>query len=235
MQSLLDRALSNPWGTLDALLDGPLHPGGREATADLLDRADVTADTTLLDVGCGAGDALAVARNRGARAVGIDQTPSAPGSVAGEMTALPVTDDSVDVVLSECVLCLADDLDRALSETHRVLAPGGRLALSDVVVDGDLSGVPDELARAFCLTGQRERAHLRERVATAGFEIAEMQDHRDDLLAMRDDLAGGVDYRGLLAAMGEQGERIEATLSELEGAVEDGRIGYVSLVTAPIA
>lgn len=235
MQSLLDVALSDPWGTLDAMLDGPLHPGGREATVDLLDRANVTADTTLLDVGCGAGDALAVARARGARAIGVDKTPSTPGAVAGEMTELPVGDESVDAVLSECVLCLADDLDRALSESERVLAPGGRLALSDVVVDGDLSAVPDELARAFCLTGQRERAHLRERVEAAGFEVAEVRDHRDDLLAMRDDLAGGVDYRGLLAAMGEQGERIEVMLSELEEAVEDGRIGYVSLVTAPVA
>lgn len=235
MQSLLDAALSNPWGTLDAMLDGPLHPGGREATADLLDRANVTGETTLLDVGCGAGDALVVARERDARAVGVDRTPSAPGSVAGEMTQLPVRDDSVDVVLSECVLCLADDLDRALSETHRVLAPGGRLALSDVVVDGDLSAVPDELATAFCLTGQRERAYLRERVDAAGFEVSEMRDHRADLLAMRDDLADGVDYRGLLAAMGEQGDRIEATLAEIAGAVEDGRIGYVSLVTEPVA
>lgn len=235
MQSLLDVALSDPWGTLDAMLDGPLHPGGREATAALLDRASVTAGTRLVDVGCGAGDALAVARDRGARAVGVDRTPSAPGSVAGEMTQLPVSDDSVDVVLSECVLCLADDLDQALAETRRVLAPGGRLALSDVVVEGDLPAVPDELATAFCLTGDREREYLRDRVTAAGFEIRELQDHRDDLLAMRDDLASGVDTGGLLAAMGEQGARIESTLADLNAAIEDGRIGYVSLVTEPVA
>ena len=73
----LTLALENPWTTLDALLDGPLHPGGAEATATLLDRAGVSDGTRLLDVGCGAGDALTRARNRGATAVGLDRNPGA--------------------------------------------------------------------------------------------------------------------------------------------------------------
>ncbi|PSP93754.1 hypothetical protein BRC91_09190 [Halobacteriales archaeon QS_4_62_28] len=76
------------------------------------------------------------------------------------MTALPVSDGAVDVVLAECVLCLADDLDAALAETDRVLAPDGRLALSDVVVEGDVPDLPDPIARALCLTGSRERRSL---------------------------------------------------------------------------
>ncbi len=223
-------ALANPWGTLRTLLDGPLHPGGRQATADLLDRADVDASTTLLDLGCGAGDALSLARERGATAVGVDRDPGGTGSVRGDLVTLPVSSDAVDVGLAECTLCLAADLDRALAEVDRVLAPGGRLALSDVVREGPLPDVPPELAEPLCLTGARERSALFERVEAAGFDVADRRDHRADLLATRDRLKQRVDYEGLLGALGERGQRLLDGVERLEAAVEDGRIGYVSLV-----
>ena len=148
------------------------------------------------------------------------------------MTALPVSDGAVDVVLAECVLCLADDLDAALAETDRVLAPDGRLALSDVVVEGDVPDLPDPIARALCLTGSREQRSLCQRIERAGYRIEETRTHRADLLAMRDDLAASVDYEGLLGAMGERGQRVLAGIEALETAVEDGRINYVSLVAS---
>ncbi len=230
MQNPLDAALANPWGALRRVLGDPLHPGGTDATRRLLDRADVGADTRLLDAGCGAGEALELARDRGARAVGLDQDPSGSGTVRGDLAALPVRGHSVDVVLSECVLCLADDLDAALAESRRVLDPGGRLALSDVVVDGDVPDLPDPVARALCLTGKRERGALLERIEAAGFTVGEVKDHREDLLAMRDQVDDAVDYEGLLGLFGARGDRLLSGIDELETAVEDGRISYVSLV-----
>jgi arsenite methyltransferase len=229
MAGLLDAALSNPWGMLDTMLAGPLHPGGTEATAALLDRAGVGPSTRLLDVGCGAGDALSVARDRGADALGIDPEPSTDRAVQGDAMALPIKGGSVDVLLAECVLCLTD-LDAALAEANRVLADGGRLALSDVVVDGDRPDVPDAAADALCLTGARSRDRLTGRVEAAGFTVADTANHHDDLLAMRDRVTDRVDYEGLLGVMGERGQRALSAIEALEAAVEAGDVRYVSLV-----
>lgn len=230
MANLLESAVADPWGTMNAFLDGPMHPGGVAATERLLDRAAVDADTRLLDVGCGAGESLAVARDRGATAVGLDRTPRTGNAVVGDVTSLPVADDAVDVVLAECVLCLSEHYPEALAEARRVLRPGGRLAFSDVVVDGERPDVPPAMAEALCLTGDRDRETVLAEIEAAGFDIDGVAGHREDLLAMRDDLAGTVDYEGLLGVLGAKGQRALEGIEALEAAVEDGRIDYVSVV-----
>jgi len=229
MRGLVDAALADPWRTLDTLLDDPLHPGGAAATERLLDRADVDTDTRLLEVGCGAGDALSRARDRGADTAGLDPDPTAARAIRGDATALPVRDDAVDVVLAECVLCLTD-LPVALAECRRVLREGGRLAVSDVVVEGEEPVVPDGVADALCLTGARSRDDLTAALDDAGFAVRSMDDHYDDLVAMRDRVQGRVDYESLLGLLGDRGARIRTAIEDLEAAVDDGRIGYVSVV-----
>jgi ubiquinone/menaquinone biosynthesis C-methylase UbiE len=227
----LQAAIENPWSALERVLDGPLHPGGAEATEALLDWAGVRAGTRVLDVGCGAGDALDRARDRQATAVGLDSDPAGgPWQVRGEMTALPVTSEGVDVVTAECVLCLAESLPGALAETRRVLRAGGRLALSDVVVAGDTPELPDPIARALCLSGRTDRDGLVAAVESAGFDIGEVRDHREQVLAMRDEIAASVDYERLLPLLGERGQRILEGIEAIERAVESDDVGYVSLV-----
>lgn len=218
-----------PWPLLRDVLDVPLHPGGASATADLLDRASVGAETVMLDVGCGEGGALALARERGATAVGVDAAPAGSGTVRGEMTALPVATGAVDVVLSECTLCLAADVDAALSAAKRVLSGGGRLAVSEMTVAGDLPALPSPIRRALCLQGRRDESWIVDRIEAAGFAVVDRRSHREALLEMRDDLREKVDYRGLLRAM-DGGAELVAGVDRLETAVEDGRIGYVSVV-----
>lgn len=220
----------DPWSFLDRVVDGPLHPGGREATAVLLDRAGVETDTRVVDAGCGSGESLDVARERGAQAVGIDARAAWDPTLQGDIEALPLQEDSADVLVSECTLCLAGDVDRTLAEFARVLRPGGRLALSDVVVSGEAPEVPDALAKALCLRGRRNPTWFRERVVEAGFVVRSECDHRDDLLAMRDRIADRLDYDGLLRALGERGARLADGVQRFEQAVEDGRIGYVSVI-----
>ena len=223
-------ALADPWGALGLLIDGPLHPGGTDATAALLERAAVGPGTVLLDVGCGCGEAVDVARQLGAEALGVDLRPRAGPAVRGDLEALPVADGAVDVVLAECVLCLSDDLGRTAAELHRVLRPGGRLALSDVVYEGDRRELPAPLARMFCLDGPRRLAALEARLRRAGFEITGIDDHRDDLLRFRDRIAERVDYRGLLGTMGERGGAMLQAIEDIETAIESNRCRYVSLV-----
>jgi len=228
--NLLESAVADPWGTLNALFDGPLHPGGVGATERLLDRAGVEAGTRLLDVGCGGGESLAVARDRGATAVGLDSAARSGAAVVGDMRSLPVADRAVDVVLAECVLCLSGDYPDALAETRRVLRPGGRLAFSDVVVEGELPDVPPTMAEALCLTGGRDRETVLGSIEAAGFDVDRVETHREELLAMRDELAGTVDYEGLLGMLGAKGRRALDGIEELEAAAEDGRVDYVSVV-----
>ena len=230
MKGMLETALANPWNTLRTVLDGPLHPGGREATERLLDRANVTAGTRLVDVGCGAGQSLTVARDRGVEAIGVDRDPSGDGTVRGEMTQLPFHDGSVDIVLAECVMCLAANRDRALSEAYRVLEPGGTLAVSDVVVEDALPDLPKPMIRALCLQNSRSRTETVSGIEDAGFVVEGIRDHREELLEMRDQVASKVNYEGLLSLMGDRGTRILDRIQDAEQAVDNGRISYISVV-----
>lgn len=230
MPDPLTGALRDPGRLLDAAVEWPLHPGGEAATARLLDRAAVDADTRVLDVGCGAGAALALARDRGARAVGLDRNPSGPDAVRGDMTALPLRSESVDVVLAECVLCLSPDLVGTLSEVERVLRPGGRLALSDVTVEGTAPDLPPAVSQCLCLDGPRERAQVRDAVDSAGFDVVNVRTHREDLLAMRDRIREAVDGERVRDLLGSADGGLAEGVRDLESAVEAGDVGYVSMV-----
>lgn len=212
-----------PW--MRAAVGGPLHPGGEAATRDLLAAADVGTGTRLVDLGCGAGDAVALAEALGADAVGLDRD----GPVVGDLTRLPFADAAFDVVLSECAICLADDLDAALSEARRVLAPGGRLAVSDVTLERDLD-VPPILARPLCLATARPRDRLVARIEAAGLDVVHVRDRSGDLAEMRDRIRSRVDVDGLLGALGDAAGPLGDGVDAIEEALADGVLGYVHVV-----
>ncbi len=144
---------------------------------------------TVLDLGSGGGiDVLLSAKRVGptGKAYGLDMTDDMlalarenqrqAGAVnveflKGEIENIPLPDDSVDVIISNCVINLSADKRRVLQEAFRVLRPGGRFAVSDVVVDG---AVPEEVRRSMllwvgCIAGALEREDYRAKLTAAGF------------------------------------------------------------------
>ena len=152
----------------------------------------------MLDLGSGGGiDVLLSARRVGpsGKAYGLDMTDEmlalaranqAKAGVAnveflkGEIENIPLPDNSVDVIISNCVINLSSDKDRVLREAFRVLKPGGRLAVSDVVVHGD---VPREVREHMllwvgCIAGALKDSDYRAKLTEAGFESVDMQTTR---------------------------------------------------------
>lgn len=146
----------------------------------------------VLDLGSGGGiDVLLSARRVGStgKAYGLEMTDemlalarehqreagvSNVEFLKGEMEAIPLPDASVDVIVSNCVINLSLDKDRVLAEAFRVLRPGGRFAVSDVVFQGDMSLVPQALlddpdAWSGCVAGALEERDYVEKLRRAGF------------------------------------------------------------------
>jgi ubiquinone/menaquinone biosynthesis C-methylase UbiE len=118
---------------------------------------------------------LALARENQARAGLVNVE-----FLKGEIEAIPLPDASVDVIISNCVINLSADKDRVLREAFRVLRPGGRLAVSDVVVRGE---IPDAIRRSMelwigCVAGALEESEYRTKLTTAGFEAVEVEPTR---------------------------------------------------------
>jgi ubiquinone/menaquinone biosynthesis C-methylase UbiE len=152
----------------------------------------------VLDLGSGGGiDVLLSARRVGAtgKAYGLDMTDEmlalarenqAKAGVEnveflkGEIEHIPLPDNSVDVIISNCVINLSADKDRVLREAFRVLKPGGRFAVSDVVTRGE---VPAEVRRNMllwvgCIAGALADESYRAKLAEAGFEQVEVEPTR---------------------------------------------------------
>ena len=110
---------------------------------------------------------LALARDN-QRKSGVDNVEF----LKGEIENIPLPDNSVDVIISNCVINLSADKDRVLAEAFRVLKPGGRFAVSDVVVRGE---IPPEIRRSVelwigCLSGALEESDYQQKLARSGFE-----------------------------------------------------------------
>ena len=160
--------------------------------------AQLNPGEVVLDLGSGGGiDVLLSARRVGAtgKAYGLDMTDDMLALarenqrksglqnvefLKGEIEQIPLPDGSVDVVISNCVINLSADKDRVLAEAFRVLRPGGRFAVSDIVVRGD---VPADLRRDVelwvgCVAGALEESEYRQKLASAGFEAIDLEPTR---------------------------------------------------------
>jgi SAM-dependent methyltransferase len=168
--------------------------------------AALDAGEDVLDLGSGGGfDCFLAAREVGpsGRVVGVDMTPEiverARANAAdsdrsnvefrlGEIEHLPVADAAVDAVISNCVLNLSPEKPQALGEAYRVLRPGGRLAVSDVVLTAELPpGVRgDPASVAGCIAGAATIADLETMLADAGFVDVAIEPEADSAAFIRE-------------------------------------------------
>jgi arsenite methyltransferase len=121
-------------------------------------------------------DEMLALANQNKRESGIDNAEF----LKGEIENIPLPDNSVDVVISNCVINLSADKDRVLSEAFRVLKPGGRFAVSDVITRGEM---PAEIRKSVllwvgCVAGALQENHYRDKLSAAGFEQIEIEPTR---------------------------------------------------------
>jgi SAM-dependent methyltransferase len=180
---------------------------------------------TVVDLGSGGGiDVLLSARRVGptGKAYGLDMTDEMLALarenqrtagiwnvefLKGEIEHIPLPDKSVDVIISNCVINLSADKDQVLREAFRVLKPGGRFAVSDVVTRGE---VPDEVRRSMllwvgCIAGALDENDYRAKLATSGFEGVDIEPTR---------IYNIEEARGFLSG---QGIDVDAMAPQVEG------------------
>jgi SAM-dependent methyltransferase len=171
------------------------HPGGERLTLQLGNLLGLDGSMRVLDVACGAGaTSLALARDFGCRVTGIDLSGAnltraeERGEEAGvadlvefvTMDAEDLTfDDGVfDAVVTECALCTFPDMGVALAEIYRVLGPGGRIGVTDVVVERELPPrAQGMLFRVACISGALPSEGYTDALEAAGFTEVTHEDH----------------------------------------------------------
>ncbi len=179
----------------------------------------------VLDLGSGGGiDVLLSARRVGptGKAYGLDMTDEMLALanenkrksgmenvefLKGEIENIPLPSNSVDVIISNCVINLSADKDKVLREAFRVLKPGGRFAVSDVVTRGEIN---PQVRRSIllwvgCVAGALEEGEYRDKLTAAGFEQVEIEPTR---------IYRAEDARDILAA---EGLDVDAIAAEMDG------------------
>ncbi|WP_447983761.1 arsenite methyltransferase [Nitrospira sp. Nam74] len=202
--------------------------------------ATIQPGETVLDLGSGGGiDVLLSARRVGptGKVYGLDMTDEMlelarenqrkvgmtnVEFLKGEIEAIPLPDNSVDVIISNCVVNLSPDKDQVLKEAFRVLKPGGRLAVSDIVVRG---AMPKEIRQsvelwAGCVAGALEQTAYLEKLKASGFEEASIEPTR---------IYTADDAKDFLVGAGLDSERVA---KEIDGKFISGFIRAVKPKTA---
>ncbi len=187
----------------------------------------------VLDLGSGGGiDCFLAAKKVGpdGHVIGLDMTPDMiklarrnakkVGATNvefrfGEMEDIPLPDKSVDVIISNCVINLSPDKDAVFGEAYRVLRPGGRISVSDIVIQGDLPpSIRDRLdAWAGCVAGALDESDYLSKIRAAGFAAVEVQSR--DFVKVSE-FADWDGVREIVAAAGVAPDSLDSTIASIK-------------------
>jgi SAM-dependent methyltransferase len=224
------------------LLGDSLHPGGTALTLSLAAHLGLTTGSRLLDVACGGGASMrAIVAAWPVTAVGLDAAEASPRSandrvsiLRGDAHQIPLEDGSIDAVLCECALSTFADQRRALAEVRRVLRPGGRLVVSDMIVEGPIPDLLRPYAHAgACLAGARTERGWRELLDASGFALVEARDETSHLARLISDIKRKLVGAALAKAAGVLPDEVaidlvrgRALIREAEKTLRDGHVRY---------
>lgn len=167
---------------------------------------------TVLDLGSGGGiDVFLAAKKVGAKGkvIGVDMTEEMVNKSSalatkygypnvefrlGEIENLPIENESIDIIISNCVINLSPDKEKVFREAHRVLKPNGRLMISDIVTEEEL---PDEVKKSFaawagCVAGALEKNQYLNTIKRAGFKKVEIVSQSTNEIELSEELKGEV-------------------------------------------
>jgi arsenite methyltransferase len=239
------------WARL--LIGDSMHPGGVELTERLGNLLEINSGSRVLDIASGRGkSALALARKFGCEVTGIELSPGCIEAARGEAThsgltgrvrfeigdaeALLFAGDEFDAVICECAFCTFPDKVQAAGEMARVLKPGGRLGLSDLVRRGELPTELQTLAGwVACVADARPESDYIQFLGSAGFRQPYVEIHDDALASLVEQVRGRLLGATVLATLGKLefggADLRQATgiAKAVESAVRSGMLGYVLL------
>ncbi len=236
---------------LQFLLGPSLHPGGLPLTRMLAERIGLFSSDTVLDVACGLGESSRfLVKEYGCKVFGVDlsRTLARTASrthdgqdasyVVGDGERLPLRENSFTAAISECSMCLMPESSQGLREIFRALRPGGRMGITDIVVNGELpSELEEVLTRFLCISNKIPWSEYPAVIKTEGFVRVEMTDQSGSLNELLESLRKRLFLAELLGAVGklsiglgqlDQGKHL---VSLAKSAVDRGILRY-AMITA---
>jgi hypothetical protein len=227
------------------LLGDTFHPGGVALTSRLARALRVSTSSTVVDVASGPGtSAIQLARETGCSVLGVDLSPESVAAAAqaagaagvgervrfveGDAEALPLDDESMDGALCECALCTFPNKGAAVRELARVLRPGARLALSDVMARA--GSLPPELtgleAWIACIADARPLDEIAAMLEEAGLAVETVERHDEALRTFVDRIDARLQLAEVVGVSGFGVARGRELAAAARAAVADGALGY---------
>ncbi len=202
---------------LQFLLGPSLHPGGLGLTRLLAERIGLVSTDTVLDAACGLGESSRfLAKEYGCKVFGVDLSRTIAHSAStmrngedanylvGDGEHLPLRENSFTAAVSECSMCLMPEFRNGLREIFLALKPGGRLGITDIVVNGRLpSELEETLMRFLCVSSEISWSEYSAVIEAEGFDRVEMTDQSGGLDELLEALRKRLFLAELLTAVGK--------------------------------